>query len=60
MLKGLKNVIQLIASLLCVFSAVAVMVSDTYNIDLYKSISGAFILTLILGSIPFLNNSGAD
>ena len=57
MLREIKNVIQLFVSLLCVLTAVAVMVSDIYHIDLYKSILWASILSIILGGMTFFISS---
>ncbi|MGD9157928.1 MAG: hypothetical protein PVG39_05950 [Desulfobacteraceae bacterium] len=60
MLREIKNVIQLMVSLLFILAAIAVMLSDIYNIDLYKSILGACIVSVILGGLPFLNSSGSE
>jgi uncharacterized membrane protein YuzA (DUF378 family) len=60
MLREIKNVIQLVVSLMCVFGAIAVVLSDILNIDLCKFLFGASILSIILGSIPFLNGAGTD
>lgn len=57
MLREIKNVIQLFVSLLCVLAAIAVMVSDIYHIDLYSSLLGASVLSIILGGITFFISS---
>jgi hypothetical protein len=57
MLREIKNVIQLLVSLLCIFAAVAVMAADIYHIDLFKSILGASILSIILGGFTFFISS---
>ena len=60
MLKVLKNIIKLMGSLLCILAAVAIMVSDIYNINLNKSMLVALILSVILGSVPFWHNTGVN
>ena len=57
MLKEIKDYFFLMASLLSVFGAVAVMISDIYQIDLQRLITIAATLSIVLACIPFLNRS---
>ena len=55
MLKEIKDVLGFMVSLMCVLSAIAVIFSDIYNIELIKLLVAATILSLVLGSIPFIH-----
>ena len=54
MLKEIKNILFLVTSILSVLSALAIMFSDIYSIELYRLLVLATVLSIILGSIPFL------
>ena len=53
MLRKLQEVIRVTVSVACLLTALAVMFSDIFNIDLNKLIIAALMLSVILGSIPF-------